>query len=301
MRCFRRAAEADPACAMAHWGIAYAIGPNYNKDWEAFEPEELVDAVATRTRAVATARMRCSTTPSPVERALIEALRPPLPGRRRRSRTARSGATTTRPRCATSTRGFADDLDVAALFAEALIEPHARGSCGTSRPASRPRRRHARGGRGAGAGDGRDRRRPHPGLLHMYIHAMEMSPHPERALPAADRLRGLVPDAGHLQHMPTHIDVLCGHYRDVIAVERAGDRRRPQVPGARGRAQLLLALPLPQLSLQDLRRDVPGPARAGAGGGRRAGRDAARGAAARSRCRRWPTGWRGSCRCGCTC
>ena len=56
----------------------------------------------------------------------------------------------------------------------------------------------------------------HPGLLHMYIHLMEMSPHPERAMKVADRLRGLVPDSGHLLHMPTHIDVLCGHYQAVV-------------------------------------------------------------------------------------
>jgi hypothetical protein len=52
----------------------------------------------------------------------------------------------------------------------------------------------------------------HPGVLHMYIPTMEMSPHPERALRACDALRDLVPDAGHLRHMPSHIDVLCGHY-----------------------------------------------------------------------------------------
>src|SRR3954454_9697342 len=57
----------------------------------------------------------------------------------------------------------------------------------------------------------------HPGVLHMYVHLMEMSPTPEVALTAADRLRGLVPDAGHLQHMPTHLDVLCGDYRRVVA------------------------------------------------------------------------------------
>jgi tetratricopeptide (TPR) repeat protein len=51
----------------------------------------------------------------------------------------------------------------------------------------------------------------------MYIHLMEMSPHPEQALVACDRLRGLVPDAGHLHHMATHIDVLCGHYHNVVA------------------------------------------------------------------------------------
>ena len=121
---------------------------------------------------------------------------------------------------------------------------------------------------------------PHPGLLHLYVHAMEMSPHPERALRAADVLRDLVPDAGHLRHMPTHIDVLCGEYRDVVVCNEPRDRRRPQVPRARGAAQLLLALPLPRLPLQDLRRDVPRPARARARGGRRADRDAAGGAAA---------------------
>jgi len=56
----------------------------------------------------------------------------------------------------------------------------------------------------------------HPGMLHLYVHLMEMSPFPQRALRAGDRLRDLVPDAGHLIHMPTHIDVLCGHYRDVL-------------------------------------------------------------------------------------
>jgi tetratricopeptide (TPR) repeat protein len=54
-------------------------------------------------------------------------------------------------------------------------------------------------------------------VLHMYIHLMEMSPYPERARPAAEYLRGLVPDAGHLHHMPTHLDVLCGDYGRVVA------------------------------------------------------------------------------------
>jgi len=56
----------------------------------------------------------------------------------------------------------------------------------------------------------------HPGLLHLYVHLMEMSPHPEKALKAGDILRTLVPDAGHLVHMPTHIDVLCGDYVKVV-------------------------------------------------------------------------------------
>jgi tetratricopeptide (TPR) repeat protein len=56
----------------------------------------------------------------------------------------------------------------------------------------------------------------HPGLLHLYVHLMEMSPFPERALRAGDRLRAIMPDSGHLIHMPTHLDVLCGHYNDVL-------------------------------------------------------------------------------------
>ena len=56
----------------------------------------------------------------------------------------------------------------------------------------------------------------HPGLLHLYVHLMEMSPTPEKALKAADRLRTIAPDAGHMVHMPTHIDVLCGDYQNVV-------------------------------------------------------------------------------------
>ena len=68
----------------------------------------------------------------------------------------------------------------------------------------------------------------HPGVLHLYVHLMEMSPFPQRALRAGDRLREIVPDSGHLIHMPTHIDVLCGHYRDVLAYNQKAlgpDRR----------------------------------------------------------------------------
>ena len=56
----------------------------------------------------------------------------------------------------------------------------------------------------------------HPGLLHLHVHLMEMSPHPEAALVTGDRLREISPDMGHLVHMPTHIDIQCGHYRDAM-------------------------------------------------------------------------------------
>ena len=65
-----------------------------------------------------------------------------------------------------------------------------------------------------------DRWPDHPGLCHLYIHTMEASPTPEKALPAANRLRNAMPGAGHLVHMPSHIDVLLGHYDDVIVANQ---------------------------------------------------------------------------------
>ncbi len=217
-RCFRQAAEADPGCAMAQWGIAYAIGPNYNKDWPAFDEAELRQALSTAHEALARASELAGPA-TPVERALIEAL-----AARHPSPEPPDDCTILSDAYADAMRvvheRFADDPDVASLFAEALIgrTPWQLWNLETGEPAE-----------GADTAEAiavleramaiveSSGTRPHPGLLHMYVHAMEMSPYPERALTAADRLRDLVPGAGHLQHMPTHIDVLCGNYRDVVA------------------------------------------------------------------------------------
>ena len=75
----------------------------------------------------------------------------------------------------------------------------------------------------------------HPGLLHLCVHLMGMSPFPQKALRAGERLRDLVPDAGHLIHMPTHLDVLCGQYRDVVVYNEkaiAADRKLLEQAGA---------------------------------------------------------------------
>jgi tetratricopeptide (TPR) repeat protein len=217
IRCFRRAVEHDRDCAMAYWGMSYAAGPNYNKGWEAFGDEELVEAVADAHGAAHEA-LRLAGRASPVERGLIEALQQRYP-----AGTPAEDCSIWNESYASAMREvytrFPDDADVATLFAEALMNrtPWQLWDLPTGEPAE-----------GAdtveilevleramlaveAAGPGR-----HPGLLHMYVHAMEMSPHPERALKAGDELRDLVPDAGHLRHMPTHLDVLCGHYRDVV-------------------------------------------------------------------------------------
>jgi tetratricopeptide (TPR) repeat protein len=217
VRCFRRAAEHDRECAMAYWGVAYAAGPNYNKGWEAFEDGERLAAVADA-HAAAREALRLAGGASPVEQALIEALQ-----RRYPSETPAEDCSIWNEGYAAAMRDvyarYPDDPDVATLFAEALMNrtPWQLWDLATGEPAEGADTLEAVGvlERAMRAVEAAGPER-HAGLLHMYIHAMEMSPWPERALKAGDELRDLVPDAGHLRHMPTHIDVLCGHYRDVV-------------------------------------------------------------------------------------
>src|SRR5215213_477909 len=169
IRCFERAVEHDPGFALAHWGIAYAIGPNYNKQWEAFDPIDLAASLEKACDEVAAARA-CADRAAPVERALVEAL------------------TSLTPWALWDRYTGQPSEGAATLEAKEVLE----------RALDRP------GGRA------------HPGLVHLYVHLMEMSPFPEQALPVADELRSLVPDAGHLVHMPTHIDVLCGDYKSTL-------------------------------------------------------------------------------------
>src|SRR5258708_4305757 len=112
---------------------------------------------------------------------------------------------------------FPDDLEVRAVLAEAIMDetPWKMWDLPSGKPAE-----------AAGTIECRKlledaferipRAWDHPGMLHLYIHPMEMSPSPEQALRAGDRLRAIMPDSGHLIHMPTHLDVLCGHYNDVL-------------------------------------------------------------------------------------
>ncbi|WP_369176306.1 hypothetical protein [Streptomyces mutabilis] len=214
--CFEAAAAADPDCAMAYWGIAYALGPNYNKPWEAFDAEELTRTVDRTHAAVERAHEKAARSATPVERALIGALRARYP----QARAVEDCSVWNAP-YAESMRAVhrlaPDDLDVATLYADALMNltPWQLWDLRTGRPAEGARTLEAKDvlERALAADGGRE----HPGVLHLYIHLMEMSATPQAALTVADRLRGLVPDAGHLNHMPSHLEVLCGDYRRVVS------------------------------------------------------------------------------------
>ena len=218
--CFQKAIAADADCAMAYWGLAYAMGPNYNKPWEFFDGTELETAVSRTHSATLTAR-ELAASADPVERALIRALVHRYPAA---EPTGPAGDADT---CSVWNVEFAeamrqvyqefpDDLEVAALYADSLMNltPWALWDLTTGEPAPGSHAVEIRRviERAFGLPGGHD----HPGLLHLYIHLVEMSSAPESGLLVANRLRDLVPDAGHLQHMPTHLDVLCGDYHQVI-------------------------------------------------------------------------------------
>jgi len=214
-KCFEKAISADPNCGMAHWGVAYAIGPNYNKPWEFFEPDERI-ATLKRAHVAIEQAQALRDKLSPMEVALIDALADRFPEDPKiEDYSPWNDAFSDAMREVYAE--YSDDLDVTSLFAEALMNrtPWLLWNLTTGEPNDGASTVEAKAvlerafDELPGAWD-------HPGLLHMYIHLMEMSPTPEKALRHGDRLVDLVPDSGHLVHMATHIDVLCGEYQNVI-------------------------------------------------------------------------------------
>lgn len=213
--CFEKALSFDADCVMAHWGIAHAIGPNYNKLWEFFGPDEKISALDRAHRSLTQAAVVADRA-TPAEQALLKALAARFPhdpeitdygpwndGFAEEMRKVHAS--------------FPDDLDVTAIFAEALMNrtPWQLWDLRAGGPADGASTLEAQAAlERAFAND--PLAWDHPGLLHLYIHLMEMSPTPEKALRHGDRLVDLVLDSGHLVHMATHIDVLCGDYQNVV-------------------------------------------------------------------------------------
>ncbi|MBX3744592.1 MAG: hypothetical protein KF833_04730 [Verrucomicrobiae bacterium] len=203
IRSFQAVAELDPACAMAHWGIAYAHGPNINRP---MEPGDVPQAWNALQKAQELAPQA-----GPREQAYIAALAERYRPEPLEDRSALDLAYADAMR--EVMRRFPDDTDAAALFAEALMDtmpwdywqPDRRPKPATIEVIAVLRNVL--------------RRDPdHPGAHHFFIHAVEAGPTPEDALPSADRLRALRLGAGHLVHMPSHIYIRTGRYADAIAV-----------------------------------------------------------------------------------
>lgn len=226
VRCFERALAIDPELAIARWGIAYAVGPNYNKAWEAFDPVDLATSLArARTELTRAATGRATA----LERGMIEALAARFPTADPDDTDALvAGHAAYADAMVALATEYPDDVDVQTLAADALVNVTAWALWDTKTGEPAPGSRVVQAKRILDDVLATTAGRTHPGALHLYLHAMEMSAHPEDALVAADLLRGLVPDAGHLAHMPSHIDVLCGDYRSSVVANQVAvqaDRR----------------------------------------------------------------------------
>ncbi len=210
-RSFARALELDPSCAMCAWGVALTIGPNYNLP-------ELVESRAKIAFEASTRAQNLAGSATVVEQALISALTHRYPNAQPLdAQTALPVLTDYAAAMRDVARRFPDDLDIQTLYAEAMMNLHAwklwsvdgAPAEGTTEIVATLESVLAR-------------QPMHIGALHYYVHAMEASPHPEKALVAAERLRGLAPAAGHLEHMPAHILQRVGHYEEAAEANRKG-------------------------------------------------------------------------------
>jgi hypothetical protein len=199
---FQEAERLDPACAMAPWGVALASGPNINLPIDS-DHAKIAYAAISRAESL-------SVHAAPLERELIAALA------RRYAKDYSDDRKALDVAYADAMREVAhrhpEDDDTQVLFAEAMMNLRpwdhwthdGRPQPGTEEIMATLERVLARNPK-------------HPGANHYYIHTVEASPHPEKALAEADRLPGLMPGAGHLVHMPAHIYERTGRYADGVA------------------------------------------------------------------------------------
>lgn len=219
---FQRAAELDPKLAMAYWGIAESIGPNYN---DPADPDRFKQAHA----AIAKAG-ELSTNASASEKAYIAAMAVRFPADPNADK--RLAAERYRNAMGDVMKQFPDDLDAATLYAEAGMNLH---PWGLWHPDGTPE-----GGTEEiiAALESVLRRDPnHMGAIHYYIHSVEASPNPERALAAANRLAALAPSAGHLVHMPGHVYIRTGDFESAVKTNQLAaeaDRTYLQASGSQG-------------------------------------------------------------------
>ncbi|GMV49097.1 MAG: hypothetical protein AMXMBFR67_06400 [Nitrospira sp.] len=194
---FSEASRLDPEAAMPYWGVALALGPNINSAMDAKAEARAVEALKQASQQAAQA--------SPRERAYVETLATRYSLKKTGSRRAKDEAYAKAIR--RLAQQYPDDVDAATLAAEALMvlrpwdywRADGKPQPGTEEIVATL--------------EAVLRRTPdHPGACHHYIHAVEASPEPQRALECAARLPALMPGAGHLVHMPAHIYMRLGRY-----------------------------------------------------------------------------------------
>ena len=200
-RSFHKAAELDPSLAMAYWGVAEAVGPNYNDPASDDRFKTAHDAIQKAVDLGASA--------SANEKAYITAMAKRFPADPKADR--RKAAEEYHDAMREIVKAYPDDLDAATIFAESGMVLHPWGlwrldgtpEAGTEEIVATL--------------ESVIRREPnHLGAIHYYIHTVEASSSPERALAGANRLAALAPAAGHIVHMPAHIYIRTGDYAAAV-------------------------------------------------------------------------------------
>ena len=221
-RSFQRAAELDPKLAIAYWGVAEAVGPNYNDPASDDRFKQAHEAI----------QMAVDLSPnaSPSEQAYIQAMAKRFPADPKADR--KKAAEDYHDAMREVSKKYPDDLDAATLFAESGMNLHPWGLW------------HVDGTPQAGTEEivatleSVIRRDPnHLGAIHYYIHATEASANPERALAGANRLAALAPSAGHIVHMPAHVYIRTGDYEAAVKTNEEAatvDRAYIKASGAQG-------------------------------------------------------------------
>ncbi len=221
-RSFQRAAELDPKLAIAYWGVAEAVGPNYNDPASDDRFQQAHEAIQKAVDLSANA--------SPSEQAYIQAMAKRFPADPKAD--LRKAAEDYHDAMREVSKKYPDDLDAATLFAESGMNLHPWGLW------------HVDGTPEAGTEEivatleSVIRRDPnHLGAIHYYIHATEASANPERALAGANRLAAMAPAAGHIVHMPAHVYIRTGDYEAAVKTNEeaaAVDRAYIKASGAQG-------------------------------------------------------------------
>ena len=221
-RSFQRAADLDPKLAMAYWGVAEAVGPNYN---DPASDERFQAAHEAIQKAV-----DLSASAPPNEQAYIQAMAKRFPADTKADR--RKAAEDYRDAMRDVVKNFPDDLDAATLFAESGMNLHPWGlwrTDGTPEDGTEEI---------VAALESVIKRDPnHMGAVHYYIHSVEASRNPERALAGANKLAAMAPAAGHLVHMPGHVYIRTGDYEAAVKTNQqaaAADRAYIKTSGVQG-------------------------------------------------------------------
>ena len=210
-RSFARAAQLDPQCGICLWGVALTVGPNYNMPMMA----ESRAKVAFDSLQQATTMLDRAT---PEERALINALKARYPHPTALD-PSNEGAVLKAYAGAMRdvAKQFPNDADIQTMYAESLMNTNAWKLWTADGKAAAGTDEIVKTLESVLANDP-----SHPGANHYYVHATEASPHPEKAIAAAERLRSMMPAAGHLVHMPSHTLQRVGRYEDAAEANRKG-------------------------------------------------------------------------------